>query len=223
MSRETGYKTIAYNLNEEIQATELKNVPNLRVIRKKYSKILSGVSPEEVLEFVRCFFNNYDYYWVAFEILSLHKSAIKLIGEKELKEFGTGIDNWGASDIFAAFLAGPAWRNRQVPDRLIISWARSEDFWWRRTALVCTVFLNKRSAGGKGDVKRTLKICSILAGDKNDKVVKAMSWALRELIVHDAGAVKEFLRVNENLLAARVKREVNNKLKTGVKNPKYRK
>ena len=51
-------------------------------------------------------------------------------------------------------------------------------------------------------------------------VVKAMSWALRELIPHDADAVQNFLLYYEDVLAARVKREVNNKLTTGVKNPK---
>ena len=47
-----------------------------------------------------------------------------------------------------------------------------------------------------------------------------MSWALRELIPHDADAVRDFLKKHENVLAARVKREVNNKLTTGLKNPK---
>jgi 3-methyladenine DNA glycosylase AlkD len=53
-------------------------------------------------------------------------------------------------------------------------------------------------------------------------IVKAMSWALRELLVHDPEAVTAFMRDHEADLAARVKREVNNKLKTGLKNPKGR-
>ena len=59
-----------------------------------------------------------------------------------------------------------------------------------------------------------------MATDKNDMVIKALSWALRELIPHDREAVLSFLRENENVLASRVKREVKNKLTTGVKNPK---
>jgi 3-methyladenine DNA glycosylase AlkD len=50
-------------------------------------------------------------------------------------------------------------------------------------------------------------------------VAKALSWALRELVVHDAGAVKEFLEEHYKVLAARVKREVKNKLRTGLKYP----
>ena len=45
-----------------------------------------------------------------------------------------------------------------------------------------------------------------------------MSWALRALATHDPVAVRRFLRREK--LAARVMREVNNKLDTGLKNPR---
>ena len=51
-------------------------------------------------------------------------------------------------------------------------------------------------------------------------VVKALSWALRALVVHDPDAVRGFLVEHDDVLAARVKREVNNKLETGLKNPR---
>jgi len=69
-------------------------------------------------------------------------------------------------------------------------------------------------------MERTLDVCRMLVNDRDDMVVKAMSWALRELVVHDAGAVSEVLSEHEDELAARVKREVRNKLRTGLKNPK---
>jgi 3-methyladenine DNA glycosylase AlkD len=50
-------------------------------------------------------------------------------------------------------------------------------------------------------------------------VVKALSWALRQLVVHDRDAVWSFLKEHDDVLAARVKREVRNKLTTGLKNP----
>ena len=60
----------------------------------------------------------------------------------------------------------------------------------------------------------------MLVADHEDMVVKAMSWALRQLVVHDPDAVREFLEEHKDVLAARVKREVRNKLTTGLKNPK---
>jgi 3-methyladenine DNA glycosylase AlkD len=85
---------------------------------------------------------------------------------------------------------------------------------------VCTISLNKRSAGGHGDIDRTLKICRAVRADKNDMVNKALSWALRELIPHNRKIVIQFINENEKVLAARVKREVKNKLITGLKNPR---
>jgi len=65
-----------------------------------------------------------------------------------------------------------------------------------------------------------MDICRALATDKNDMVIKVLSWALRELIPHAPESVRRFIRENESVLAARVKREMNNKLTTGVKSPK---
>jgi 3-methyladenine DNA glycosylase AlkD len=48
-------------------------------------------------------------------------------------------------------------------------------------------------------------------------VVKALSWALRELVVWDPRAVRGFLEARGDALAPRVRREVRNKLETGRK------
>ncbi len=57
----------------------------------------------------------------------------------------------------------------------------------------------------------------MLAGDNEDMVVKALSWALRELVYFDRLAVTGFLRDYDPVLAGRVKREVGSKLSTGLK------
>ena len=128
--------------------------------------------------------------------------------------------NWGSVDSFARTIAGPAWLRGQVPDERIHAWARSENLWWRRAALVSTVALNMRSHGGYGDTPRTLAVCRMLVDDHEDMIVKAMSWALRALSVHDPDAVRAFLREYDERLGARAKREVRNKLTTGLKNPR---
>jgi len=60
----------------------------------------------------------------------------------------------------------------------------------------------------------------MLVHDADDMVVKALSWALRELAKRDPQAVSAFLTKHEAALAARVVREVRNKLTTGRKNPR---
>jgi 3-methyladenine DNA glycosylase AlkD len=78
--------------------------------------------------------------------------------------------------------------------------------------------LNLRSRGGTGDTNRTLDICRRLVADRDDMVVKALSWALRQLVVWDPDAVRSFLEADDGVLAPRVRREVRNKLETGRKN-----
>jgi len=87
-------------------------------------------------------------------------------------------------------------------------------------AVVSTVPLNNTARGGHGDAVRTLAVCELVKADRDDMVVKAVSWALRELARKDPRAVHKYVKTNDKLLAARVLREVNNKLKTGLKTPK---
>jgi len=112
-------------------------------------------------------------------------------------------------DTFACYIAGPAWQAGQIPDTSIQKWAQAADH-WRRATLVCTVPLNNKTQGGTGDADRTHAICRALVGDRHDMVVKAMSWALRELAKRNPGAVENFLREQADALAARVVREVRN-------------
>ena len=77
--------------------------------------------------------------------------------------------------------------------------------------------LTSAPPGGTGDAPRTLAICARLAADRDDMVVKALSWALRELIHWDPNAVRDFLGGHD--VAARVRREVAHKLETGRKAP----
>ena len=205
---------------DELRALPVQNAPNIRAIHGKYSRKLKNADAKLILNLAREIFKDYECRWMALALIRSHEAALQCIGEAELQEFSGELNSWGAVDTYAGLLAGPAWMQGQITDDLIHKWAHSEDRWWRRTALVCTVVLNRRSLGGTGDVPRTLEVCRILKADKDDMVVKAMSWALRELIPHDADAVRDFLKKHENVLAARVKREVNNKLTTGLKNPK---
>ena len=197
-----------------------KTAKHVWVLRREFARSLKGAPPEYVLEVARELFYNYDNPGHASSLLMLHKEAFQTLGEDEIEEFGQGINSWGTVDTFARCLSGPAWRRGRISDGLVHKWACSEDRWWRRAALVSTVALNVRSQRGCGDVERTLEVCRMLVNDRDDMVVKAVSWALRELVVHDPGAVREFLGEHEDELAARVKREVRNKLRTGLKNPK---
>lgn len=192
----------------------------LRAERKSLSHSICSRDRAEVLALALALIRARVPRFVAYEIILHHQPTLTTLTPDEVQQLGEGITHWGDVDSFSCFVTGPAWRAGAIPDRLIKQWARSEDWCWRRTALVSTVPLNARSRGGSGDTKRTLSVCRLFVADHHDMVEKALSWALRELAKRDPECVRSFLAQHESELGARVKREVNNKLTTGLKNPR---
>ena len=211
---------LASAFHAEHNALSVHKTETERAICRKYSKLLREAAPEYVLNFARALLFSYAHRWQAYEVIAAHKDAFLALRAETLEELGQGINSWWTVDSFARTLSGPAWRDGLIPDELIVKWVGSPDFWWRRAALVSTVAFNIRSQGGKGDVPRTLAICQMLVADHEDMVVKALSWALRELVYFDHEAVERFMQEHEHVLASRVKREVGSKLRTGLKSPR---
>jgi len=216
------------NVEEVVKAIEIelgtlaqRNVAAIRSIRRKFSRRLAKAAPEKVVDLAQLILRHAGIpRFFAYELIQHHKPALQSLTAATLQGLGTGNDTWDKVDAFACYLSGPVWRERQVPDRLIEGWARSKNHWWRRTAVVSTVPLNNKARGGRGDSERKLLICRMLVNDRDDMVVKALSWALRELSKRDFDSAKKFLEENEGALAPRVIREVKNKLQTGLKNPR---
>ncbi len=198
---------------------EQKAAP-IRALRMAASKQLKDRAPAFVMQVADEMLASGKHRWVAYELIRHHPAAFAGLDESLVEKLGQGMDSWWTVDAFGSTISGPAWLAGMVGDDLIERWARSADLWWRRAALVSTTPLNVRAKGGHGDTRRTLAICRLLVADKEDMVIKALSWALRALSVHDPSAVKAFLAQFDEILAARVKREVNNKLRTGLKNPR---
>lgn len=157
---------------------------------------------------------------LAFELLWKNKKALDLLKLPDLEELGVNMDNWATTDGFSVMLSGWAWRNNQISDDNILKWLETGNRWWRRAAVVSTVGLNLRSRGGTGDTKRTLMVCEKVVDDREDMMIKALSWALRELSKTDKPAVEGFMKYYRSRLAGRVVREVTSKLTTGLKNSK---
>lgn len=211
---------LANSLAAELHALPEWRTTLVRPVVKKYAALCTDLAPAHMLALTRQLIEAHDLRGVAYELLSLHRVTMRNLGPEELEAIGQGVNSWWAVDTFARLLSGPAWVNRLIEDEVILRWAESPDLWWRRAALVSTVAFNVRSQGGQGDTRRTLLICRELACDREDMVVKALSWALRELVWFDRPAVEAFLVEFDHCLAGRVKREVNSKLTTGLKTPK---
>jgi 3-methyladenine DNA glycosylase AlkD len=209
----------ADRIRKTLSKSPPRAVPVWRLLRRQWSRELRGRPDSEVVEISAELLD--EGLWgrlTAYELIASHPRAIAALTPELVDRLGRGLADWASVDTFACYVAGPAWRLGRIPTRQIHRWLRSPDRWQRRTAVVCTVALNVRARGGSGDVSRTLAVCRKVVADRDDMVVKALSWALRALVEWDRAAVADFLREHEPSLAARVKREVTTKLQTGRKN-----
>src|SRR5438105_14670151 len=166
-----------------LRALPRRDTTAVRAVRRAYSRRLAHEPPANIFALALRLLDEPDaiFRWFAYELVHFHRGALAALRAQDLAQLGRGLSRWEDVDTFAPYLAGPAWREGQVSDALIQRWARSPDRWWRRAALVSTVALNNRARGGRGDPVRTLLICRMVVADRDDMVVKALSWALRAL------------------------------------------
>ena len=199
------------------EAPQPLRTPQMRAIARDLAAELADTDAESVL--LLCAALTQRGGWprgVAFELATRHRAASAMLNYRWLERLGATLDGWASVDHFARLLSGSAWQRGQISDARVMRWARSSDIWRRRTAIVSTIALNERQLG-RGDAARTLAVCDVFVDAREDLIVKALSWALRELGIRDEAPVREWLARYEARLAPRVLREVRTKLDTGSK------
>ena len=212
----TDVERIAKRTLAQVANLPSRGVPSVRSLRKALSAELRGAEPRAVLAIGQRLAEHLPR-WLGYELINKHRGALASLTIRDVERLGI-LDSWYATDGFGCYISGPAWRDGQIRPSDIRRWAKSKDFWWRRAALVSTVPLNQRARGNGYRTADTLAICAMLVDDREDMVVKALSWALRVLADRDPSAVRAFLDRHAARLAARVKRETNTKFATGRKN-----
>ncbi|MBX3119159.1 MAG: DNA alkylation repair protein [Fimbriimonadaceae bacterium] len=207
---------------ERIEDRKARQTGALRSIMREVLEEVKQESGREVLELANALqrVEGYRYRLISNELVARHKAAFALLNQVELERLGEGLASWWDVDVFACELTGPAWLKGQISDQTVEAWARLQDVWWRRTSLVSTIKLSRATAKHPEFIEKTIYICELHVDDREDTIIKALSWALRELAKKNPAVVQDFTEKHNTRLAARVKREVSNKLTTGVKNPR---
>jgi 3-methyladenine DNA glycosylase AlkD len=213
---------LAEEIHSRINQLAVPNAVALRAVRREFSRRIADASPQSVVQLALCLLTKQSDFLriISYEMLIHHRLAFEQLTMDDLLKLGEGMNCWSTVDCFAMYLSGPLWARGSVSDKTVKAWARSQDRWWRRAALVSTVALSR--GGDAKDFIRVAQICTLLVEDRDDMVVKALSWALREAAKKHPELVKSFLAEHQEALAARVRREVNNKLTTGLKTPRSR-
>lgn len=195
-------------------------VPNLKLVLRELKAQTREFSIDQKLQLAKALIREdvFELQQLAFEYLDSNKKVLKSLTEKDITELGRNLDNWLSVDYYAAFIVGFAWREKIISIEKVREYLQSDDFWIRRIAIVATVSLNQKARGGLGDSAQTLEICREVVSDHQDMIVKALSWALRELAKIEPEAVEDFIQENKESLHSKVLREVTAKLETGRKN-----
>ena len=205
---------------EELQREPDRSTPVLRTIRRKYSKSLASVPAASVFQAAGRILDTGDpsLRFVAYELVHHHPAARASLRKPTVERLGRGMTSWGEVDAFGYYISGPAWCDGGITDAAILAWTASGDRWWRRAALVSTIAMTRKR--DKASLDRSIRVCARLVRDRDDMIVKALSWALREIAKGDAPRARRFLQEHRVHLTRRLTREVTNKIMTGLKNPR---
>lgn len=103
------------------------------------------------------------------------------------------VNNWNLVDLSARPIVGVYLMDK---DRTILDqWARSDNLWVRRIAIVATWNFIKN-----GQFDDTLRIARMLMNDQQDLIHKAVGWMLRELGKQDEEVLKLFLKKHQTIM-----------------------
>lgn len=206
-------------IRADLRKLSVTTTAAVRAVRRRYSKALIDAPAETVVAAAGALLvdRNWPERLIGSELLVARRDAMRHVNGTLVDRWADGLADWGSIDMYGVTVAGVAWREARISDSRVMRWAHSPDRWHRRLALVATVPLNSRARGGLGETARTLRVCRTLVDDRDDMVVKALSWALRELSKRDPDGVARFIREEDSRLAACVRREVKAKLETGRK------
>ncbi len=197
-------------------------VPDSRAIAKTWSQAHQDIARAELLALVESLWHgeSYDEMGLALELLQRYQRFIPTLTWDHFDRWRRRLDNWGTTDGLGVYTLGP-WVRADPDARLnhLRDLIADADVWSRRLALVATVWLN-RDDDRFADL--TLELIDRVKAERHPMIVKAISWALREMTKRHRDRVAAYIEANRGALAAQAVREVNNKLRTGLKSGKTR-
>lgn len=186
--------------------------PNLRAIARERWTEIERASGPQLAELVDLLWTGvtYDEMFVAVEIM---RRRPELVNQDRIERWRGWLDQWGITDELASVVRKWVADDPTTRFDYIAALASSDDVWTRRLGIASTVLMSRE---GK-ELDRTLELIDRVADDRRRMIVNAVSWALREMTKSDPARVERYVDANHDHLAARVRLEVWNKLRTGRK------
>lgn len=106
------------------------------------------------------------------------------------------INNWDLVDLSVYKVWGDYLLRHQADRPLLFKYAKSQNLWERRLAVVATMTLVKA-----GQFEEIFRLARFLRNDQEDLIQKALGWILREVGKRDEKVLKQFLDQEATSLA----------------------
>jgi 3-methyladenine DNA glycosylase AlkD len=154
---------------------------------------------------------------VALELLRVYPRGVSRLEWADIDGWRRELDNWELTDFLGLYVVGP-WVALKLREREEHLWdlLDDENVWSRRLSLVSAIGV-ERVEKDAGFPTLSLGLVDHVKAERHPLIVKAVSWALRDLAKRYPEQVSVYLADRQDALAPQVLREVRNKLKTGRK------
>jgi hypothetical protein len=166
-------------IREDLHRLSAATTPSVREVRRRYSKTVAGELPQTVLAVAGALVarDTWPERLIAYELVAARADVVRELSAAVVERWAKGLADWGSVDLYGVTLAGVAWRQGIVSEDHVMRWARSP------IAGVAVRSRRDRSPRSRArrlwNANRTLQVCRVLVEDRDDIVVKALSWALR--------------------------------------------
>lgn len=149
------------------------------------------------------------------EILRLHPELLASLPAGWHRARAADLDDWALCDLLGTAIVGP-WVLADPPARmeLLYELVAGDGVWRPRLALVATVPITRSGAVAPDFA---LSLLDRVLGRREPMIVKAVSWALREVAKKERRRASLYLRDRGDVLPAVVRREAGNVIRTGRK------
>lgn len=193
-------------------------VPYLREIACAWQRAHKQIAREDLVALVEALWNgeSREERVLAIHLPEYYQDWVPDLTRAHFERWRRGLDNWETADGLGWMLA--LWLSGDPDNRLdyLRDLIADEDAWSRRVALVATIPIN-RGRSGFTIPDLTLQLVDRVKEERHPMITKAVSWVLRDMIKHHREQVIAYLEENRDVLASHVVREVDNRLRTGLK------
>ena len=187
------------------------SVPAIRAEAKRVRRERPDLGREEVLALVEALWAKpvHERRMAAVELLQLYAARLAAADLALVERLIRGSRTWALVDGLAPNVAGPLVQRYPELGAALDRWAKDDDFWLRRAALL-TLLVPIRSGGG--DFERFGRYADAMLEEKEFFIRKAIGWVLREASKKAPGRVIEWLKPRATRASGLTLREATKRL-----------